>query len=358
MAVVGFIWRGILAFDRIGSRIPQLVQIWLVELFFMMPVTFFIASIVDSRGAFGVPGTGAGLHGGDWAALAVGLGFGFFFVKSLIAPRVVTSTWTPMVSADIGDATVYGGNRAWSVQYNYLTSHPSYILLLLLIAPIPVVMLWATENQGGNSFYFRVAGTVGLCVLGMMAVARLLTWYVFRLGRRQLAVQAQGMHMSEAKLSWEVAWKPVLMLVLMIYAIGAIPIGYLWWDELRTIDNLPVVTAEDANGHEGEYFRVHGQPSGDPMFWAPRGTGRGGDNYAGAGVLLELDTGGEALLLAEALSVPDLIGVLKKTTGELRSHGRVIESITEDQQTYYGFDLQDFGAAPAAGRVLLLMEYP
>ena len=42
MGVLRSIWRGVLAFDRIGSRIPQLVQMWLVELFFMMPVTFFI----------------------------------------------------------------------------------------------------------------------------------------------------------------------------------------------------------------------------------------------------------------------------------------------------------------------------
>lgn len=359
MGLLRFIWRGVLAFDRIGSRIPQLVQMWLVELFFMMPVTFFISAIIDSRGAFGVPGTGDALDGGDWAALIAGLVFGFFFVKSLIKPRVVSSTWTPMVHADIGGAEVFGGNRAWSARFDYLTSHPSYILLSLLTVPIPVVMLWATENQGGNSFYFRVAGIVGLCVLGTMAVARLLSWYVFRLGRRQLAVQAEGMQMSEARLSWELAWKPLLMLVLMIYAIGGIPIAYMWWDELRTIDRLPVVTAEDADGHDGEYFRVHGQIVGDPVYWAPRGTGRGGDNYAGAGVLVDLETGGDALLLAEALSVPDLVGVLERADGgELKSHGRVIESVTENQQTYYGFDLGDFGEPPAAGRVIVLLEYP
>lgn len=359
MGVLRSIWRGVLAFDRIGSRIPQLVQMWLVELFFMMPVTFFISAIIDARGAFGVPGTGAGLDGGDWAALAVGLVFGFFFVKSLVKPRVVSSTWTPTVHVDVGDAAVFGGNRAWSVRFNYLTSHPSYILLSLLTAPIPVVMLWATENQGGNSFYFRVAGTVGLCVLGVMTVARLLAWYVLRLGRRQLAVQAAGFRMSEARLSWEVAWKPVLMLVVMIYAIGGLPIAYMWWHELRTIDRLPMVTAGDADGHDGEYFRVHGDVAGDPVYWAPRGTGRGGDNYAGAGVLVDLETGGEALLLAEALSVPDLVGVLKRAAGaELTSHGRVIGSITENQQTYYGFDLDDFDEPPAAGRVMLLLEYP
>jgi len=32
VGVLGFIWRGVLAFDRIGSRTPQLLQIWLIEL--------------------------------------------------------------------------------------------------------------------------------------------------------------------------------------------------------------------------------------------------------------------------------------------------------------------------------------
>jgi hypothetical protein len=31
MGVLRFIWRGVLAFDRIGSRIPQLIQILLID---------------------------------------------------------------------------------------------------------------------------------------------------------------------------------------------------------------------------------------------------------------------------------------------------------------------------------------
>lgn len=357
MGVFRFIWRGVLAFDRIGSRIPQLAQMWLVELFFMMPLTFFIASIIDSRGAFGVPGTGESLDGGDWAALAVSLFFGFFFFKSLIRPKVKANTWTPMVSADVGDVTVFGGNRAWSVTYTYLTSHPSYILLLFLTAPIPVVMLWATENQGGNIFYFRAAGSVGLCILGVMALSRLLAWYVFRFGRRQLDEQAAQHGMSQRRLSWEIAWKPVLMMVTLIYAIGAIPIAYMWWDELRTIDKLPVVSVADAE--VDDYYRVEGQLDGDPVWWPDGGYGRGGDNFSGAGVLVDLASGGEALLLAESLSVPDLVGVLKKLRdNEIKTHGRVIDGISPSQREYYGFDYADFPEPSPDGRVVLLMEYP
>ncbi len=359
MGVLRFIWRGVLAFDRVGKRVPQLIQTWLIEFLFVIPLMFFIAGLIDIRGAFGVPGTGGSISGAQWGALAVSAVFGFLFVRSLVRPRLVQTTWTPMVRADVGPVTVYGGNRAWAVTYTYLTSHPSYILLQLLTVWIPLVMVWMTVDRGDETFYYRVAGYTGLVLLGLIAVARLLSWYVFRCGRAQLDTQLADAPISATRLAWEMAWKPLIMLLVLIYAVSAVPVGYMWWQEQRTIAHLPEVTAADGSGHEGEFFRVRGAVAGEPVYWAPRGTGRGGNNYAGAGVLVDLESGGDALLLAEALSVPDFVGVMKKAGGGvLNSHGRVIESIDEDQRTYYGFDLDDFGEPPPEGRVMLLLEYP
>jgi hypothetical protein len=359
MRVLRFIWSGVLAFDRVARRIPQLMQMWLIELFFAIPLAFFIAKVIDIRGGLGVPGTGESVGGVYWGALVVSLLFGFFWVRSLIKPRVVHGSWTPMVSAELGDVTVFGGNRAWKVEYDYLTSHPSYSLLLLLTAPIPVVMVWMTANHGDNTFYWRVAGIVGIIVLSLMALARLFTWYVLRLGRRQIEAHATESGMSQGKLGWEMAWKPALMLIVMIYAIGGIPVAYMWWDELRTIDKLPVVTVADSVESVDQHRRVEGDVSGDPVYWAPRGTGRGGNNFSGAGVLVGLPSGGEALLLAESLSVPDFVGVMKDVRdGDIQTHGRVIEYITEDQQHYYGFDEDDFPDESSDGRVMVLLEYP
>lgn len=65
----------------------------------------------------------------------------------------------------------------------------------------------------------------------------------------------------------------------------------------------------------------------DAVYRAPRGTGRGGNNFSGAGVLVKLPSGGEALLLAESLSVPDFVGMMKDTkNGELQAQGKVIDS--------------------------------
>lgn len=358
MRVLRFIWRGVLAFDRIGSRMPQLLQMWLLELFFALPLSFFIAKVIDIRGAFGVPGTGESMPGVFWGALVVALVAGFFFFRGLVRPRVVRGSWTPMVTADVGDFTVVGGNRSWTAHYVYLTSHPSYTLLLLLTAPIPAVMVLATENHGDSTFYFRVAGFVGLIVLALMAVARLSAWYVFRFGRDTLDAQAAAAGVSQRKLGWEIAWKPVLMLMVLIYAIAAIPLGWMFWQEKRTIDALPVVAVGD-DSYAGEYRRVEGRLAHEPVYWAPNGAGRGGNNFAGAGVLVELSDRGEALLLAESLSVPDFVGVMKDVRDDtVRTQGKVIDGITEDQIQYYGFDLDDFPDPSPDGRVMVLLSYP
>ncbi|WP_396926310.1 hypothetical protein [Mycolicibacterium sp.] len=359
MGVLRFIWQRVLAFDRIGSRIPQLIQIWLLELFFALPLAFFIGKAIDIRGAFGVPGTGESMPGTFWAALVVALIAGFFFVRSLVKPRIVKGSWAPVVKADVGNFTLYATNSRARVDYVYLSSHPSYALLLMLTAPIPAVMVAATANQGDSTFYWRITGIVGLVILALMACARGLAWYVFRFGRKQLDDQLSVLPVSPRKLSWEIAWKPVLMLMVLMYGIVCIPLGWMWLAEKRTIAHLPEVTVADARDHVGDYRRVQGTPASEPVYWAPRGTGRGGNNYAGAGILVDLDDGGQALLLAESMSVPDFRGVMKDTgRGRLNATGKVIDDITPDQRTYYGFDPEAFDAAPPGGRVMLLLSYP
>ncbi|ETW22711.1 hypothetical protein [Mycobacterium gastri] len=358
MGVLRFLWQRVLAFDRIGSRIPQLIQVWLQELFFVMPLAFFIGKVIDIHGAFGVPGTGERLDATFWGALVVALVFGFLFVRSLVKPRIAQGSWTPTVHADIGAFTVYGGNRNWTVIYPYLTSHPSYALLLLLTAPIPAVMVAATINQGDSTFYFRVCGIVGLIILACMAVARLLSWYVFRIGRRRLDEQLRGLPISQRRLGWEIAWKPVLVLVVLMYAIVCIPLGAMWLKEQRTIAALPVVTVADTQ-YPGQYRRVTGKVASQPVYWAPQGTGRGGNNYAGAGILVTLPSGGEALLLADSMAVPDFKGMMAHVHhGELSATGKVIDAVTATQRKYYGFNENAFPAPAAGGRVMLLLSEP
>jgi hypothetical protein len=43
--------------------------------------------------------------------------------------------------------------------------------------------------------------------------------------------------------------------------------------------------------------------------------------------------------------------------GEIKTQGKVIDHITEDQQEYYGFDASAFGDPSPDGRVMLLLSY-
>jgi hypothetical protein len=352
--VLQFIWRGVLAFDRVGSRIPQLLQIWLVELFFVMPLAFFIGKVLDSRGALGVPGTGEPIPATFWGALALALVSGFFFVRNLVRPKLVEGEWAPMVRIPAGDVDVMVANRRARVSYQYLTSHPSYALLLLLTLPLPLSMWYFSLGEGDSTFYWRITGIVGMVIIAVMALARVLAWYVFRFGRKRLDDVT-------ARNAWEIAWKPVLMLVVMCYAIVCIPLGIMFWQDARRVAALPVVTVADAEGHAGQMFRVEGPLASDPVYWAPKGTGRGGNNYAGAGVLVDLPSGGEALLLTESMAVADFraaVAEAAKDGGVIHAQGEVVTEITEDQKTYYGLDDADFPAPDGDGRVLVLLTTP
>jgi hypothetical protein len=143
-----------------------------------------------------------------------------------------------------------------------------------------------------------------------------------------------------------------------MYAIACIPLGGLWLKEKRTIAALPIVTVTDA-GHPGDYRRVEGTVASKAFYWAPQRTGRGGNNYAGAGVLVALPSGGEALLLADSMAVPDFKGMMNDVhNGQLTATGKVIDYVTSDQRKYYGFDESAFPAASAKGRVMLLLSTP
>jgi hypothetical protein len=90
--------------------------------------------------------------------------------------------------------------------------------------------------------------------------------------------------------------------------------------------HLHASTAADADGHAGQYFRA---------------------------------SGGEALLLAESMTVADFIGLMRDSPDRVvRSQGRMIDEITEDENEYYGLDAGDFPEPSGDGRVLILLCTP
>ena len=371
---MGFVWRLIVAADRLLRNAPSLIQIWLVEFLLIVPLTFFIGKIVDIRGTARYPGSGGTLDGTMWGALALSLACGLFFVRNLFFPRVRREVWTPASRSGPfpGGLELVVTNPAATVRYPFLSSHPAYALLLLPSIWLPLLMLRMTANLGGNVLYWRAAGYAGLAILAVMAALRFSVWYGLRRGPRLLTEWAASIGgMTAARLGWEAAWKPTLALVGLMHAIVWIPLGVMIVEEQRAIRALPEASvAMNESAPDPHIFgsdaprlwcRVEGTVRGEPVLWPTMGTNRGGDNFRGGGVLVTLGGGGEALLLAESMGIGDLLEDLqraRRADGHIFSTGYAVNRLSEDQERYYGFQEGDFPAPDPEGRVYVIHGYP
>ena len=122
-------------------------------------------------------------------------------------------------------------------------------------------MVWATQNHGDDVFYWRASGYAGMAIIGALALLRVFAWYVVRAGRAEVEQAAENLGYSTRRLGWEVAWKPVLMLMALIYGIGGVLIGWQVWSLHRTIDGLPIASTDVP---DGDYARVEGEWRGSP----------------------------------------------------------------------------------------------
>ena len=107
--------------------------------------------------------------------------------------------------------------------------------------------------------------------------------------------------------STEIAWKPVLMLMVMIYAIVCIPLGWMWFQEMRTIAKLPVVTVATAPSsfRNCAVFSSPDPPSSSTL--PPRREARTGRPQANA----SCGTGvGQPAVLQRQAAAPDAAGQL------------------------------------------------
>jgi hypothetical protein len=129
---------------------------------------------------------------------------------------------------------------------------------------------------------------------------------------------------------------------------GAVAVALvLAWS--REGSDEPILTRD---ARPGAVYRVEGTLRGEPRLWRVPGS----DEYVGAGAVLELDDRGEALLLAEQPAVDDLrSAVAQAEDGRVSAVGRVVETVSPEQVTFYGFRLDDFPPV-AGGRLLVLLE--
>lgn len=351
---MAWLFRGIFALDRATRLFPSLVQVWFVEFFFIVPLAFFVAKLIDIRGGFGCPGEPSPIGATMWGALALSLVAGYFFVRNLIRPKVRDVSWTPMVDSGLGVggwSLLLPNNRA-TVRYAFLTSHPSHALLLLLTLWLPLTLLLATENEGCSTLYWKAFGIAGLSIIAIVAAVRVVAFYVLRLGQRD-------QRLFTPRLGWEMGWRPTFSLVLIAHLIAWIPLGIMFWQDARRIAHLPVATATMTPGAERTYVRVEGTLKGTPILRPVAKDNRGGNNYLSAAALVALDGGGEVLLTAKGSWVPHFIGALKVAKdGRIAAVGALVRDYSKTDREYYGYT--DAGLPPPdpKGRVRVDIDTP
>jgi hypothetical protein len=217
---------GIFALDRLLRRVPSIIEIWFLEFLAIIPLALAFGSWLDKAGALGCPPAGFGIDGSSIGIALFGLAMGFFAVRRIFKPKIAKTDWTPVHSVKgVLPVPLPVPQRSARVEYEVLSSHPSYALVHLLTLPIPAVGLLATDNCATS--FFPLFGMVGIALIGALIILRLVSWYVLRCGRDEIERKTpQGM--TAGQLEWVMAWQPMISMVVLILLCIGIPLGIVW----------------------------------------------------------------------------------------------------------------------------------
>lgn len=217
---------GIFALDRLLRRVPSIIEIWFLEFLTIIPLSLAFGSWLDRVGLRGCPPAGFGIDGSSIGIALFGLAMGFFAVRRIFRPKVAKIEWTPVHTVKgVLPVPIPVPQRSGRVEYEVLSSHPSYAFVHLLTLPIPAVGLLATDSCATS--FFPLFGAVGIVLIGALIILRLVSWYVLRLGRDEIERQTPS-GMTPAQMEWALAWQPMISMVLLIALCIGIPLLIVW----------------------------------------------------------------------------------------------------------------------------------
>lgn len=214
---------GIFALDRLLRRVPSIIEVWFLEFLAIIPLALAIGSWMDRLGLRGCPPAGFGVDGSSVGIAIFGLIAAFFAVRRILRPKIAKVEWTPVHTLTTAlPVPIPVPQRSARVEYDVLSSHPSYGFVHLLTLPIPAVALLATESCATS--FFPLFGAVGICLIAALIILRLVSWYVLRLGRDAIERKApEGM--TAGQVEWALAWQPMISMVVLVGLCIAIPLG-------------------------------------------------------------------------------------------------------------------------------------
>ncbi len=217
---------GILALDRLLRRVPSIIEIWFLEFLAIVPLALAFGSWLDRLGLRGCPPAGFGVDGSSIGIALFGLAMSFFALRRIFRPKVAKIEWTPIHTVKgVAPVPIPVPQRLARVEYDVLSSHPSYAFVHLLTLPIPAVGLLATDSCATS--FFPLFGMVGIALIAVLIILRLVSWYVLRLGRDEIGRQTpQGM--TAGQLEWALAWQPMISMMVLISLCIGIPFAIVW----------------------------------------------------------------------------------------------------------------------------------
>jgi hypothetical protein len=148
---------------------------------------------------------------------------GFFAVRRILKPKVLNVSWTPVHSVKgVLPVPVPVPQRAATVEYQVLSSHPSYAFVNILTLPIAIVGLLATDSCATS--FFPLFGIVILVLMAALIILRLISWYILRAGRDEIERNTPA-GMTSAEAEWALAWQPMLAMMGLIFGCFAVVFG-------------------------------------------------------------------------------------------------------------------------------------
>lgn len=220
------ILNGIFALDRLLRRVPSIIEVWFLEFLTIVPLALAFGSWLDRVGLRGCPPAGFGVDGSSVGIALFGLACGFFAVRRILKPKIAKIEWTPVHTVKgVLPVPIPVPQRAARVEYDVLSSHPSYAFVHVLTLPIPAVGLLATDSCATS--FFPLFGMVGIALIAALIILRIISWYVLRRGRDEIERNTpQGMTLGQ--LEWKLAWQPMISMVVLIGLCIGIPLFIVW----------------------------------------------------------------------------------------------------------------------------------
>jgi hypothetical protein len=226
---MGFL-RTIFALDRLLRRVPSIIEIWFLEFLALLALGLGLGAWSDAFGLGRCPPAASGFDWNSAAFVGFGLVFAFFAVRRILKPTVKLVEWTPVHTVKgVLPVPIPVPQTSGRVEYHVLSSHPSYGFVHVLTLPIPLIGVIAMFDGLCTTSYFHHFGVITLILIAALIILRIVSWYGLKLGRERLAPPPG---MSAAALEWQLAWQPVVAMLLLMAACFAVPaaiIGIRVW---------------------------------------------------------------------------------------------------------------------------------